>query len=163
MKPHNNVTSAPTVEWTRKSLSKAAQLLIEERRLIPPTDPSGPAVGDAVRLASTMEGLKARPNLSQKQARFLQDMEKELRSAFIEKRDLRLICDALSLKLSEELESQTVKQDALNHANAVNDLQPDLVNCEHLLEVATSNGDMALAEGHSSKPDPAPRKAVGSD
>eukprot|EP01062_Namystynia_karyoxenos_P073890 TRINITY_DN70702_c0_g1_i1.p1 TRINITY_DN70702_c0_g1~~TRINITY_DN70702_c0_g1_i1.p1 ORF type:complete len:774 (+),score=374.59 TRINITY_DN70702_c0_g1_i1:92-2323(+) len=140
----------PGSYWNSRMIAKHCNLMLDERRLIRkdqgqlPTD--RPSWSDVVKLTSTLNNLKTKGFISQKQVKFIEQVENQLKNCFFEGRELRRITEALATKLSEEIEQQTMTADLTKHEHVIADLLPDLENCENLLEAAQLNGDMALAE-----------------
>lgn len=134
--------------WNAKTLAQHCNLNVDVRRLVAKDAPvtAAPSWPDAIRLIAALNSLKSKGFISPKQVKFLELVEAELRNVVFEPRELGYITNALSLKLSDATQSQSIFSELAAYQNAIDELAPDLDACEQLLEAALMNGDMAIAE-----------------
>ena len=134
--------------WNSKTLMTHCNLHIGEKRLIRKgvdlqTHPSWP---DMVRLVSALNSLRSHTFISPQQAKFIGQVEQELRNVVFEPRELNFITNALETKLRDDSTTHNIFNELTRYQNSLDELSPELDSCEQLLETAMSNGDMQVAE-----------------
>lgn len=134
--------------WNSRTLMQHCNLHIGEKRLIHKgmdlqTHPSWP---DMVRLVSVLSNLKSKGFISPQQAKFIGQVEQELRNVVFEPRDLNYITSALETKLRDDTTTRNVFNELTKYQNSIDELSPALDSCEQRLESAISEGEMLIAE-----------------
>lgn len=139
--------------WNSRTIIQHCNLHLDDRRLVVKgselsTHPSWP---DVIQLVSAFYQLKSRSFVTPKQQKFLEQCESELQHVVFEPRELRFITNALLTKLQDDSTARSVFSELTKYQNAIDELSPDLAQCETLLEAALMNGEMSLAEEISKK------------
>lgn len=134
--------------WNSKTLMQHCNLHIGEKRLIRKgmnveTHPGWP---DMVRLVSVLNNLKSKGFISPQQAKFIGQVEHELRNIVFEPRDLAYITNALETKLRDDSTTRSVFNELTKYQNSIDELSPALDSCEQRLEAAIADGEMLVAE-----------------
>lgn len=139
--------------WNSKTITQHCNLYLDERRLIAKGQEltNHPSWPDVVQLVSTLHQLKSKSFVTPRQARFIEQCEKELKNVVFEPRELQYLTNALVTKLQGDSTTRQVLGELTTYQNAIDEIAPDLVQCEQLLEAALMNGEMALAEDISVK------------
>ncbi|ORC87196.1 putative paraflagellar rod protein [Trypanosoma theileri] len=134
--------------WCSKTIIEHCNLHMSEKRLIVAgSDVENPAsLPDLVNLISCLQQLKIQAFITPKQRRFIEQCEAELKNVVFESRELLFITNALQTKLRDDGNTRGVFGDLTNFQNAIEDLSPDIDQCEQLLEASIANGEMGLAE-----------------
>lgn len=112
---------------------------------------SHPSWPDVIQLVSCLHQLKSRSSITPKQSKFVEQCEQEFQHVVFEPRELRHIADALNTKLLDDVVTRSVFTELTKYQCAIDELAPDLAQCEELLDAALMNGEVALAEDISKK------------
>ncbi|CUG93762.1 paraflagellar rod protein, putative [Bodo saltans] len=112
---------------------------------------SHPSWPDVIQLVSCLHQLKSRSSITPKQSKFIEQCEQEFQHVVFEPRELRHIADALNTKLLDDVVTRSVFTELTKYQCAIDELAPDLAQCEELLDAALMNGEVALAEDISKK------------
>jgi hypothetical protein len=148
--------------WNSKSIIEHCNLHMAERRLAKrgkdlgcdDDDDDGDEhaqLPDLIQLVSTLQKTKSHTFITAKQRRFIEQCEKELKSVVFEPRDLTFITNALQTKLIDDGNTRGVFGDLTAFQNTIEELSPDIDQCEQLLEASIANGEMGLAEDISKR------------
>ncbi|RNF05730.1 paraflagellar rod protein-like protein [Trypanosoma rangeli] len=134
--------------WCSKTIIQHCNLHMSEKRLIVAgIDMEEHAtLPDLVNLISSLQQLKGQAFISPKQRRFIEECESELKKVVFESRELVFITNALKTKLRDDGNTRGVFGDLTEFQNTIEDLSPDIDQCEQLLEASIANGEMGLAE-----------------
>eukprot|EP00759_Apiculatamorpha_spiralis_P021188 PhF_6_TR26183/c0_g1_i1/m.37220 len=138
--------------WGGKDIITEANLLLDEHRIMNEQGLLGdrakyrPSWNDITKLTSTLSSLKSKGYISAKDIVLLDKVSNNLSKACFEARELQRITEALTTKLTEEMELFGLGQELAKYELVLNDLNPDVENCETLFEAAMLNGDVAVAE-----------------
>ncbi|CBZ28287.1 paraflagellar rod protein-like protein [Leishmania mexicana MHOM/GT/2001/U1103] len=150
-----HVTAPKGAFWNSKAVIEHCNLHMAERRLVRRNiELDGdqhaelPAV---IQLVSTLQQTKSRAFITPKQRRFIEECEAELKSVVFEPRDLVFITNALQTKLIDEGNTHGVFGDLTVFQTTIEELSPDIDQCEQLLEASIANGEMGLAEDISKR------------
>eukprot|EP00760_Papus_ankaliazontas_P015383 PhM_4_TR16492/c0_g1_i1/m.35393 len=146
----HNIYVPPGDYWNTKMLARHCNLSLDQKRLLPETTQQ-PAeertsLADAIKLTSVLNALKHSKLLSQRQGDTIEAIEGQLKNVILDNSELRLLYNALATKLNDDVTRHNARHDIERYQQAIAEIAPDLENCEALLEAATLNGDMALAE-----------------
>nr|CCM16740.1 Putative paraflagellar rod protein-like protein [Leishmania guyanensis] len=152
---HQHVSVPKGAFWSSKAVIEHCNLHLAERRLLRRnTELDGdqhaelPAV---IQLVSTLQQTKSHSFITPKQRRFIEECEAELKSVVFEPRDLLFITNALQTKLVEDGNTRRVFDDLTVFQNTIEEVSPDIDQCEQLLEASIANGEMGLAEDISKR------------
>ncbi|GET89836.1 paraflagellar rod protein-like protein [Leishmania tarentolae] len=150
-----HVTAPKGAFWNSKAVVEHCNLHMAESRLVRRNvELDGdqhaelPAV---IQLVSTLQQSKSHSFVTPKQRRFIEECEAELKSVVFEPRDLVFITNALQTKLIDDVNTRGVFGDLTAFQNAIEELSPDIDQCEQLLEASIANGEMSLAEDISKR------------
>ncbi|PWV03021.1 putative paraflagellar rod protein 5 [Trypanosoma cruzi] len=134
--------------WCSKTIIQHCNLHMSEKRLIVAGKnmEQHPTLPELVSLISSLQQLKVQAFISPKQRRFIEECESELKNVVFESRELLFINNALKTKLRDDGNTRGVFGDLTEFQNAIEDLSPDIDQCEQLLEASIANGEMGLAE-----------------
>lgn len=150
-----HVTVAKGAFWNSKAVIEHCNLHMAERRLVrrgKELDGDEHAELPAViQLVSTLQQTKSHSFITPKQRRFIEECEAELKSVVFEPRDLVFITNALQTKLIDDGNARGVFGDLTAFQNTIEELSPDIDQCEQLLEASIANGEMGLAEDISKR------------
>ncbi|KEG11209.1 putative paraflagellar rod protein [Trypanosoma grayi] len=134
--------------WCSKTIIAHCNLHMSEKRLIV----AGAEVQqhatlpDVVSLVSCLQQLKMQAFITPKQRRFIEQCELEMKNVVFGSRELLFITNALQTKLRDDGNTRGVFGDLTAFQNAIEDISPDIDQCEQLLEASIANGEMGLAE-----------------
>lgn len=141
--------------WNSKTIIEHCNLHMAEKRLVrKQKDLDGDQhaqLPDLIQLVSTLQQTKSHSFITPKQRRFIEECEEELRSVVFEPRDLTFIRNALQTKLIDDGNTRGVFGDLTSFQNTIEELSPDIDQCEQLLEASIANGEMSLAEDISKR------------
>ncbi|KAK7195948.1 paraflagellar rod protein 5 [Novymonas esmeraldas] len=145
-----HVTVPKGAFWNSKAVIEHCNLHMGERRLVrrdKELDGDQHAELPAViQLVSTLQQTKSHSFITPRQRRFIEECEAELKSVVFEPRDLVFITNALQTKLIDDGNTRGVFGDLTSFQNTIEELSPDIDQCEQLLEASIANGEMGLAE-----------------
>lgn len=147
--------------WNSKAIIEHCNLHMAERRLakrgkeLGNDDDGGDdqiaQLPDLIQLVSALQQTKSHSFITAKQRRFIEQCEDELKSVVFEPRDLTFITNALQTKLIDDGNTRGVFGDLTAFQNTIEELSPDIDQCEQLLEASIANGEMGLAEDISKR------------
>lgn len=147
--------------WNSKAIIEHCNLHMAERRLAKrgkelggDDDGTGDQhvlLPDLIQLVSALQQTKSHSFITAKQRRFIEECEDELKSVVFEPRDLTFITNALQTKLIDDGNTRGVFGDLTAFQNTIEELSPDIDQCEQLLEASIANGEMGLAEDISKR------------
>ncbi|KPA84297.1 paraflagellar rod protein-like protein [Leptomonas pyrrhocoris] len=147
--------------WNSKAIIEHCNLHMAERRLTrrgkelgddeEGGDGQHAQLPDLIQLVSALQQTKSHSFITAKQRRFIEQCENELKSVVFEARDLTFITNALQTKLIDDGNTRGVFGDLTAFQNTIEELSPDIDQCEQLLEASIANGEMGLAEDISKR------------
>ncbi|KAG5475679.1 hypothetical protein LSCM4_04263 [Leishmania orientalis] len=150
-----HVTVPKGAFWNSKAVIEHCNLHMAERRLVHrDTELDGdqhaelPAV---IQLVSALQQTKLHSFITPRQRRLIEECEAGLKSIVLEPRDLVFITNALQTKLNDDANTRGVFGDLTAFQNTIEELSPDIDQCEQLLETSIANGEMGLAEDISKR------------
>ncbi|KPI86539.1 paraflagellar rod protein-like protein [Leptomonas seymouri] len=154
-----HVTVPKGTFWSSKAIIEHCNLHMAERRLVKRGKELGDDGGDdqhaqlpdLIQLVSALQQTKSHSFITAKQRRFIEQCEGELKSVVFEPRDLTFITNALQTKLIDDGNTRGVFGDLTAFQNTIEELSPDIDQCEQLLEASIANGEMGLAEDISKR------------
>lgn len=144
-----NVAVEPGNYWSSKTIIQHCNLHISDKRLVAAgakLEQQHATLPEAVNLISCLQQLKSQIFITPKQRKFIEQSEAELRNVFLEHCELLFITNALRTKLQDDGNTRGVFGELTNLQNAIEELSPDIDQCEQLLEASIANGEMGLAE-----------------
>eukprot|EP00760_Papus_ankaliazontas_P007915 PhM_4_TR13597/c0_g1_i1/m.63680 len=135
-----------------EDIIERANLVLDEARILNSQGQLGlyaknrPTWNDVTRLTGTLNSLRTKGYINKKEVYTLEQVSNNLSKALFEARELQRISEALASKLSEEAEQHGLGQELARYEQVLQDLTPDVENCENLFEAAMLNGDVGIAE-----------------
>lgn len=134
--------------WCSKTVIQHCNLHLSEKRLVTAGSKTEQhaRLPDVVNLISCLQQLKSQLFITPKQRNFIEQCESELKNVVLEPRELLFITNALRTKLRDDGNARSVFGVLTNLQNAIEELSPDIDQCEQLLEASIANGEMGLAE-----------------
>ncbi|KAG5501533.1 hypothetical protein JKF63_03362 [Porcisia hertigi] len=141
--------------WNSKAVIEHCNLHLAEGRLLRRSkELEGNQHADlpaVIQLVSTLQQTKSSSFITPRQRRFIEESEAQLKSVIFEPRDLSFITNALQTKLIDDGNTRGFFSDLTTFQNTIDELSPDIDQCEQLLEASIANGEMGLAEDISSR------------
>lgn len=147
---HAKSFAKPSVYWTPELIRKDLQLFCNESRMFTGENSevaSTPKHTDlVVAVSAAIEKLKARNEFSEDKRKVLGRIQQEFETKRFDPKDLRRISSALQLKLTEEIDENTVLVDLTRTTFVLDNLHPEVFNNEKVMQLAIDDGNMALAQ-----------------
>lgn len=134
--------------WRSKTIIEHCNLHLTERRLVNKNEclEKHEKLPELIEFVSCLQQLKALSFFSSKQRQFIEQVEEELHNIVLSPREWSFITNALVTKLKENENTRKVFGDLTSFQNTIEDLAPDVQQCEQLLQASIENGEMKLAE-----------------
>lgn len=134
--------------WRSKTIIEHCNLHLTERRLVNKNEclENHEKLPELIEFVSCLQQLKALSFFSSKQRQFIEQVEEELHNIVLSPREWSFITNALTTKLKENENTRKVFGDLTSFQNTIEDLVPDVQQCEQLLQASIENGEMKLAE-----------------
>eukprot|EP00759_Apiculatamorpha_spiralis_P034475 PhF_6_TR35441/c0_g1_i1/m.51681 len=131
--------------WSSHMLVKHCSLTLDQPRLTKGAR-RDIDLGDALKLMTTFHNVKTSKLMTAAQAQFVDGIEGQLKDVSLDAREIRILENALEAKLSDDVTRHNSRLDIDRYQQTIKEIMPDIETCEQLLDAATLNGDMALAE-----------------
>eukprot|EP00796_Vickermania_ingenoplastis_P010346 gene10346-7239_t len=143
-----NVAVSEGSFWCSKTIIDHCNLHMAERRLVKKGEylEDHAQLPELIHLISCLQQIKSHSFMTPKQRRFIEQVEEELKTVVLSPRELLFITNALQTKLRDDGNTRGVFGDLTSFQNTIEDLSPDIDQCEQLLEASIANGEMGLAE-----------------
>lgn len=143
-----NVVASEGTFWCSKTIIEHCNLHMAEKRLVKRGEylEDHAKLPELIQLVSCLQQIKSHSFMTPKQRSFMEDVEKELQRVVFTPRELTFIINALQTKLQDDGNTRKVFGNLTAFQKTIEDLSPDIDQCEQLLEGAIANGEMGVAE-----------------